>query len=294
MLANEFLILGGNGFLGQYFAREIGERSNVHFSRETFGQTVQKVGRFQSPIELKDFVRTVNCRTVINCIALANIDESEKNLGLANWLNVEIPGILADICNRTEKRLVHISTDAVFGDNGSWKTEKEIPNPISVYGETKLAGEQLVLNSGGENFVFRVNFYGSSKKTTSLFEFFYNALKNHKEVNGYSDIYFNPMYAQHTVQIILKTLNQGSAGLYHAVGSERITKYDFGLAVAAHFNLDSSLIRNINMPQGSSIIRSKDLTLSNEKISSLGIEIPSLSQGLTALRKELRESTNEG
>lgn len=294
MLDSDFLILGGNGFLGRYFAREIGERSIMHYTRESFGQSVQNVAWFQSSAELTDFVKSVNCKTIINCIALANIDEAEKNPDLAIWLNVEIPGILADVCNRTEKRLVHISTDAVFDGRGSRKTESEIPNPISVYGKTKLAGEQLVLTSGGENFVFRVNFYGVSKKTVSLFEFFYNALKSNEEVNGYSDVYFNTMYAQHTVQVILRTLNQGSAGLYHAVGNERITKYEFGIAIAEHFAFDSSLVRSVSMPKDSSMIRSRDLTLSNGKITSLGIKVPSLIQGLTDLRKELRESTNGG
>jgi dTDP-4-dehydrorhamnose reductase len=90
----------------------------------------------------------------------------------------------------------------------------------------------------------------------------------------------------------LELANIGESGLFHIVGSERISKFEFGKLVAQRMNVDHSLIREGSF-QGSQFAttRTSDLSLSNAKIKSLGIEIPTVASGIERLVKEA-ESKN--
>jgi dTDP-4-dehydrorhamnose reductase len=221
---------------------------------------------------------------VINCAALTDLDECEKHAGQAKILNTNLARDLAVDCAERRIKLIHLSTDAVFdGTKQDAYTEEDEPNPQSIYARTKLDGERAVQEVNPQAIIARVNFFGwSLSGRRSLSEFFFNNLSEGKNVNGFTDVIFCPMWVNHLSQTLIAMLENNLSGLYHVVGSQAISKYQFGLEVANRFGLKESLISQLSVEASSlTAKRSHNLWLSVHKLSTdLGREIPSFSTGL--------------
>jgi dTDP-4-dehydrorhamnose reductase len=221
---------------------------------------------------------------VIHCAALANVDTCESDPELAYKLNTDLPARLADVCARRSVRLIHISTDAVFdGQKDGVYVESDSPNPQGVYAQTKLDGERAVLQVNPLAIVARVNFYGwSLSGKRSLAEFFVNNLGNGKNVNGFTDVLFCPMLVNHLGGVLLTMLEHELRGLYHAVGAQALSKYQFGIEIARKFRLNESLISPQSVDKSSlTARRSHNLWLSTHKLSTdLNMSLPEFSTGL--------------
>ena len=221
---------------------------------------------------------------VINCAALTNLEECEKHSGQAKILNTNLARDLAVDCAERHVKLIHLSTDAVFdGTREGVYTEADEPNPQSVYARTKLDGERAVQQAYPKALIARVNFFGwSMSGRRSLSEFFFNNLSEGKNVNGFTDVIFCPLWVNDLSRILFAMLENSLSGLYHVVGSQAIDKYQFGLAVARRFGLEESLISPLSVEASSlTAKRSHNLSLSVHKLSTdLGCEIPSFSTGL--------------
>jgi dTDP-4-dehydrorhamnose reductase len=288
------LLLGGSGFLGSYFAQNLAKPSVIHIS-SSYGEQdsdgiVRKFGRFNNETDLLEFLSEFEFKNVINCIALANIEECEKNPNLAKWLNIELPGAIARYCKSIEASMIHISTDAVFDGKTPFRSETESPSPVSNYGRTKLEGENLVLETLPESLIARVNFFGRSEKKDSLFDFFYSRMKSGVGAFAYDDVFFTPTYAAETVRLILELANKSLTGLYHVVGNQRISKYEFAKLISSVFELDSRYITQVQAPSSQmSKLRGHDLSLSNQKLKSIGAFPCSIEDGLRTLKLEMEK-----
>jgi len=105
---------------------------------------------------LRELVRSVKPDIIINAAAYTNVDKAESEPELARAINATGPGVLAEEAKKLGAVLVHYSTDYVFdGTKGSPYVETDTPNPLSVYGQTKLEGEQAVAASGFAYLVLR-------------------------------------------------------------------------------------------------------------------------------------------
>ena len=221
---------------------------------------------------------------VIHCAALAGVDACESNPELAYQMNAGLPARLADACARRQVRLIHISTDAVFdGQKDGAYIEGDAPNPQGVYAQTKLEGERSVLQINPMAIVARVNFYGwSLSGKRSLAEFFISNLNSGKNVNGFTDVLFCPMLVNHLSGVLLAMLERGLRGLYHVVGPQAMSKYQFGVEIARKFGLKESLISPQSVDKSSlTARRSHNLWLSTHKLSTdLDVTLPAFSTGL--------------
>jgi dTDP-4-dehydrorhamnose reductase len=221
---------------------------------------------------------------VIHCAALANLDACEAEPDLAFHLNAELPGTLAAACARRGVRMLQVSTDSVFdGTSDGIYTESDTPNPQGVYSTTKLQGEQNVLSTHPQSVVARVNFFGwSLSGSRSIAEFFYNVLSKGQSCNGFKDVWFCPMFVGDLAETLVRMLEFELSGLYHAVGSDVLTKYEFGVRLAEKFGFDSTLIHPISVEEsGLKARRSPKLHLSVHKLSTaFGTPVPGLSTGL--------------
>lgn len=230
---------------------------------------------------------------VINCAALANLEECEKHPDQAKILNVDLPRELANACAKRNIRFVHISTDAVFdGTKEDAYTEEESPNPLGVYAQSKLDGEHAVFVENPQAVVARVNFYGwSLTNRRSLGEFFVNNLSEGKQVNGFTDVIFCPMLVNHTARLLLEMLQKNLSGLYHVVGAQPMNKYQFGVEIARMFGLNESLISPKSILASSlTARRSHNLWLSVHKLSTdLGHSLPEFSTGLDQFYTQLQQ-----
>jgi dTDP-4-dehydrorhamnose reductase len=115
-------------------------------------------GDFSNLPGLAETVRRVQPQVIVNAAAHTAVDKAESEPELARTLNALAPGVLAQEAAAARAWLVHYSTDYVFDGSGSapW-TETDTPAPLSVYGQTKLEGEQLIQASGCRHLIFRTS-----------------------------------------------------------------------------------------------------------------------------------------
>lgn len=221
---------------------------------------------------------------LVNCAAIASLEECEAYPERARLVNTDMPGELANACAKRRIRFVHISTDAVFdGEKKDFYTEEDEPNPLGTYSQTKLNGERVVQSANPESIIARVNFFGwSLNGMHSLGELFVNNLSAGKRMNGFTDIMFCPMLVNHTARILLSMLEKGLSGLYHVVGPQPMSKYQFGIEIARKFGLSESQIDPKSVLSSElTARRAHNLRLSTHKLSTdLGYKIPRFSTGL--------------
>lgn len=232
------------------------------------GLVYQKISLFDTEVIEKDIVKT-NPDILIHTAAMVNVDGCEENPEDARKLNADVTKVLANICNKYGIKMVYISTDAVFdGEKIDLYTEKDVVNPINVYGQTKLEGETAVLECP-QNLVFRTNIYGINiQKKQSFGEWVYNALKEDKALNMFTDIDFSPILVNELAELIYKACQKNLCGLYHACGTGSITKYDFGIKLKEIFQIESGVIHPTTSETAQfKAKRSKHMGMSNKKLS---------------------------
>lgn len=238
-------------------------------------------------------IETVKPDAVIHTAALANLEKCEADPQTAHILNAELPGLLSEACAKNNIQLIHISTDAVFdGTKTGIYTETDTPNPLGAYSATKLQGEINVLSANPRAIVARVNFFGwSLSGTRSLSEFFYNKLSAGEQCNGFTDVYFCPLFVGDLAATLVRMFDKGLSGLYHVVGSEALSKYDFGQRIARQFGFDEGLVRPQSVENsGLTAKRSHNLRLSIHKLSTdLGQSIPGVSTGIEQFYTQLQQ-----
>lgn len=281
------LITGASGLLGINLAQE------TMTAHEIIGVDRGKLVNAPFKILKVDLSNTVAMDSIldstrpdwlINCAALADLETCEDNPDLARRLNIDLPAQMAKACKARNVSLVHVSTDAVFdGEKDGFYTEEDVPNPLGVYSQTKLEGERAVLSENQGAIVARVNFYGwSLSGGRSLAEFFLNNLTHGKNMNGFTDVLFCPMLVNDTARILIKMLQRGLSGLYHLVGPQAMSKYQFGVEIARKFSLRESGISPKSILASSlTARRSRNLWLSTRKVTTdLGEALPEFSTGL--------------
>jgi dTDP-4-dehydrorhamnose reductase len=292
----KLLITGSSGLLGLNIALEaLGEHEVIGVDRAKLKsppfRTIQRDLLDDGAVD--SILDEARPDWLIHCAALADLEACEADPSLARRLNADLPSALAKACHERSIRMVQISTDAVFDGmkSGSY-TEDDAPLPVSIYARTKVDAEHAVLESNPEAIVARVNFYGwSLSGRRSLAEFFHHNLTNNKSMSGYTDVIFCPMHAAHLAQTLLKMLTKGLHGMYHVVGTQPMSKYQFGVEIARRFKLNDSEISPKSI-QSSSLVarRAHNLYLSVNKLSTdLGESLPSFSAGLDLFYAQFKE-----
>ncbi len=147
----KILLLGKNGQLGWELQRTLAPLGSV-------------VALDFEELNLEDFdavrrtIRELHPQVIVNASAYTAVDRAEREPEKAHAINGKIPGILAEECAALNAALIHFSTDYVFdGTKGATYTEEDTPNPLSVYGRSKLAGEQAIQSVGGAYLILRTS-----------------------------------------------------------------------------------------------------------------------------------------
>lgn len=283
------MILGSSGFLGRYIAQEFKGSAQLHSRTETVDSNFDYISEFQSEKDIARLFKENDFKTLINCVALTDIEKCESSPDSAVWLNKTLPGLLAKHSAKNDKKIVHISTDAVFNASKKFSSEDDPKNPQSQYARTKLEGEHLITQEARKSCIFRVNFYGKSPNQKSLLEFFYQNLKSNRPVIGYKDVYFTPLYARDTAKIIRLVSESRNTGVFHVAGKERLSKFEFGKKVAMAMGKEVDSIKPVDFSDSPLLVnRTRELSLDTNKVRTLGYTIPSLDSGIRLAIAELR------
>jgi dTDP-4-dehydrorhamnose reductase len=283
-----FLVTGVSGLLGLNFALAVdGKKHQVTGVANTTPMLWATFKNVQLELTrsgtVEEMIETQKPDVLIHCAAMANVDACEADPALARQVNAELPGTIAAVCSQRGVRMIHISTDAVFdGQKGNYR-EEDAPNPLSVYAKTKLDGENAVLANNPDALITRVNFYGwSAAGNRSLAENFVHQLEAGKEMMGFTDVIFCPMNILDLSALLVDVAEMDLNGIYHMVGSEAMSKYQFGVSIAETFGYDAGLIKPVSVSDsGLKAARSPNLSLSVDKLkNALGHDMPDFSEGL--------------
>ena len=149
------LLLGKGGQVGWELQRSLAVLGNL--TALDFDST-EHCGDFANPVGIADTVRALRPDVIVNAAAHTTVDKAESEPELARLLNATTPGVLAQEAARLGALLVHYSTDYVFDGSGTrpW-VETDTPAPLSVYGRTKLEGEQRIAQSGAQHLILRTS-----------------------------------------------------------------------------------------------------------------------------------------
>ena len=152
------VITGGNGMLAQALKVHLHEAGYQIASLDRDALDI----RSSSAIEAV-FKGLYPVSIVFNCAAMTNVDACETAIDEAYAINAKGPGYLAQLCSLMGVPFVHFSTDYIFDGKGEMPyTEDDVPHPLNVYGKSKLAGEEAVLSSGCDAYIFRLQWlYGA-------------------------------------------------------------------------------------------------------------------------------------
>lgn len=290
----KFLVLGASGFLGSY----------VGYALEATGHQAIGVARNPVPhysqarmvVSLADVQKEIlsdSWDAVINCIALASHEACEESPREAEEINAKLPGMWARAAGDAGARFLHVSTDAVFdGEGDSLHQEDDPARPGSLYGVTKLRGEQEVARENSEALITRANFFGWSRDhNAGILDFFASALEDGREVVGFQDYVVSSLYVGDLVDAWLELLAVGAQGLFHVVSSSTESKYDFGRYVAQALGKPENLIRPGFLSDNTNMVpRGHNLGLSTRRVeASLQRSMPTTREGIgRAIRERER------
>jgi dTDP-4-dehydrorhamnose reductase len=211
---------------------------------------------------------------------MTSVDACEAAPRAAHHANVEIARNVADACSSLGTKLVHISTDHVFDGTFAMLDERAVIAPINVYARTKAAGEAAVLDACPSAIVARTNFFGWGLPYRKSFsDTIIDSLRAGREIGLFTDAYFTPILMGPLIDAAHHLVEACASGIFHIVGDERISKYDFGLKIARTFGMDTRLIKPILLTERKDLTRRPlDLSLSNRKMrDTLSTKLPDLS-----------------
>jgi dTDP-4-dehydrorhamnose reductase len=237
------VVLGANGQLGRALRRALSfseSRLVAAWGREELD--VEDLGAVEQKL---DEAQGLGAQAVLNAAAMTAVDRCEDEPDLAWRINAEVPGRIARVCAELELGFVHVSTDYVFSGRGGlpWK-ESDPTAPISVYGKSKLAGEERVRAANGEALIVRTAWLfgdGGNFVRTIL-----AAAKRAQRGEGpapqvVNDQHGSPTYAQHLAYGMLALLERRATGIYHLANSGIASWWDLARAALREAGLGVSV-----------------------------------------------------
>jgi len=234
------LVLGGNGVLGSNVVSAAMARgwevvATHHSDRPGFDVPshqldIRDSARFESLLD------RVDPAAVVNCAAMTDVDGCESDPDLARAINGDAPGKVAEVCAARGSAFCHVSTDYVFdGSDRELYGESADPNPIQVYGESKLAGDAAVRDAHPSPLVVRPSFvYGVHRPDGSLAGFpawVRDRLLAGETLSLFTDQHVTPSRAGQVASVLLRLLADGERGTCNVACRTCTTPYDIGVAL---------------------------------------------------------------
>jgi dTDP-4-dehydrorhamnose reductase len=295
------LILGASGFLGPHVVAAAVAYSGAEATfADPFGPPVVGACRrpelaplFSNPRDAADWVATdltgpgaaeallaeVRPTHVVSCTALSRVGDCETSPEDARRVNAELAGSVAAWCAESGARLVHVSTDLVFGaedaPSGGF-SEAAPPAPRSVYGASKAEGETLVLTECPGALVVRLPLlYGNSGgrglgASDSLLE----AVDRGESPPLFVDEWRTPLEVKNAAAALVELLHTDASGILHVAGSERVSRYELGVAVLRAMGMPgaeaAALVSATHVADApASELRPRDVSLDTSRASKL-------------------------
>ena len=291
------LVTGKNGQLG----KSINKIVNTGNGKNNYQQDNEFIFVGREELDLSSessishyFDNSDRFDVIINCAAYTAVDKAEEEQELANQINHLAVKQLANIANEQKAKLIHISTDYVFdGESDKPYIETDTPNPINIYGKTKLAGEKALQEIMPTDVIIIRTSWLYSEFGNNFVKTMLRLGKERDEINVVSDQIGSPTYATDLAKVILKIIDyqdkKQSTEIYHYSNEGEISWYEFAKEIfkIAEVNCKVNPITTQQYPTPAK--RPKNALMSCDKIvRELGIKPPKMEDSLRFLRLVIR------
>ncbi len=243
------LLIGANGQVGWELRRTLACLGDV--------VSASLEGEYGPTIDLMDagalarLIQDTKPDAVINAAAYTAVDKAETDRETARRINADAVGEMGALLAKAGTPIIHYSTDFVFsGTLGRLYTEDDVPDPVNVYGETKLGGERALLESGAKALIFRTSWVYGARGANFLLTM-RRLFRERDELRVVNDQIGSPtwsrMLAETTAQVLYRVLrgeldlNQ-VGGLYHLTGTGEVSWHGFASAILAASGKGSTLL----------------------------------------------------
>jgi dTDP-4-dehydrorhamnose reductase len=272
----KILVTGANGQLGS----ELRALSPAHPKDEFTFVDIDEMD-LGTDRAIEDYFEGRHFHFVINCAAYTAVDKAEEDQVTAYRVNAEAVKAIAAICKAKAMRLIHVSTDYVFDGNGNQPIHEDVtPNPLSVYGRSKLDGERNVQDVLDNAYIIRTAWVYSTfgknfVKTISKLS------RERESLNVVSDQVGSPTYARDlatAILVIVQKVHSGEVdvpGIYHYANEGVISWYDFAWFIVSYYKLPCKVNAIPSEMYPTPAVRPKFSVLDKTRLKkTFGIEVP--------------------
>ena len=249
----KILITGSNGLLGQKLVYNLKQRKDVELYATAIGENrlIDKSGYSFLSLDITDrnnvnkVIENVGPDVIINTAAMTNVDACELNKEACWKINVDAVNYLVEASIKSNSHFIHLSTDFVFdGESGPY-SEKDTPNPLHYYGESKLAAEKIIQKKSNNWAVLRtIIIYGitDNMSRSNLVLWSKGEIEKGNTIRVVNDQYRSPTLAEDLAEGCIAVADKNAQGIYHLSGPETNSILELVYKVAEYYNLDKSKI----------------------------------------------------
>ncbi len=253
----KIVITGSNGLLGQTLVNLLMKEPENYsvFGLSKGDNRMNRNDFLYYDIDITNYAQLEECISyihpsfIINTAAMTNVDTCEIKPKECNNLNTEAVKYLTQICAKLNIHFIQISSDFIFdGSKGVYK-ETDLPNPLSIYGHSKLKAENIVKNSGVNFSILRTILAGgkvANLKRNNIVLWVKDRLENNKVITIVDDQFRMPTYVEDLAMVCKLSIDKNTKGVYHVSSNELLSVFEIANQIARVFGLNKKLIKPIS------------------------------------------------
>jgi len=299
-MSKKILVTGSNGLLGQ----KLTDLLRYHTDYELIASS-KGINRYPSSEgyvyeeldvtdydDLKRIIEKHKPYAVIHTAAMTNVDQCETEKVACQKLNVDSVSHLISLAKEYPFYLVHLSTDFIFdGTSGPYK-ETDIPNPLSLYGHSKLEAEQLLIQSEIQYSILRtIIVYGvaAAMSRSNIVLWAKGALEKGSPIKVVNDQFRMPTLAEDLAKACILAIDKRAQGIYHISGKDYMSVIEMVKRIAKFFKLNDSIIEETDSTTLNQAAARPPKTgfVLDKAINELGYHPHSFEEGLVVVEKQL-------
>lgn len=289
----KILVTGGSGFIGWNLVEAMKRENELLYTYFNNRHLSEGANAYKLDVENKEetikLIKKTSPDIIIHTIAVPSVDLCETDRDLAQRINVEGTENITDACIATNSKIIFISTTHVFRGHEIY-TEDDDPDPVNNYASTKVEGERIVSSSGISYMILRTDQpYGwkeawhKENSVTRLLKM----LRKGEKMREVSDWYNTPTFIEDFTEAVKKLINRKAEGIYHVVGQDFVSRYEWSLKAAEIFGFDTSLVDPTESDYFGLPAKRANTHASNKKIEKeTGLKMKGIEEGLRIMKEQ--------
>ncbi|HZI25779.1 MAG TPA: NAD(P)-dependent oxidoreductase [Chryseolinea sp.] len=295
----KILVTGSNGLLGQKLTELLESDASIELIATATRPAAIPVNRgkfflldITNAGSVNQIMDDVKPDVIINTAAMTQVDQCETQREVCWQTNVTAVENLVVAAKRNNSHLVHVSTDFIFDGTKELLDENAVPNPVNFYGDSKLAGEKVILGSDISWSILRtVLVFGVTRdmSRSNIVLWVKKSLEQGKTIQVVNDQWRTPTLAEDLAMGCYLAAKKKAKGIYNISGKDYLSAYDIAIRTAEFFRLDKSLIKETDSTQFTQPARRPLRTgfEIDKARKELGYEPRSFEEGLEVLSSQL-------